>query len=231
MTMSEPSTPLLFEENELPSMSSSEAGLARTSALRARALAWTENAADYGAKSPVWLASFDPSSSSWRTAQTCLASTGALTLAAYSGTWPRLGTMRNGTASALPDLTHPTSVIASGLWRTGEEFFPTRNGGNLIEAVSMMLYPTPTARDWKSGKVGPAIADHRGNPKNSRPLNEVVLLPTPTASRRSGLQSHGENAILGSLNPDWVEWLMGLPIGWTASTPSATATPRSSSKR
>lgn len=308
MTMSEPSTPLLFEETELPSMSSSEAGLARTSALRARELAWTANAADYGAKSPVWLANFDPSSSSWKTAQLCLASTGALTLAAYSGTWPRSGTMRNGTASALPDLTHPTSVIASGLWRTGEELFPTpttkdnmispsmakwpknralieklyptlhgmadasnprragpsgnelgrevnkrqrmlptpvatdathggrvtprkaRNGGNLIEAVSMMLYPTPTARDWKSGKTGPAIMDHRGNPKNSRPLNEVVLLPTPTASRRSGLQSHGENAILGSLNPDWCEWLQGLPIGWSALRPSGTATPRSSPK-
>jgi hypothetical protein len=39
--------------------------------------------------------------------------------------------------------------------------------------------------------------------------------PTPTASRRSGLQSHGKNAILGSLNPAWVEALMGYPRGWT----------------
>jgi len=25
----------------------------------------------------------------------------------------------------------------------------------------------------------------------------------------------------GKLNPDWVEWLMGWPIGWTASAPLA----------
>lgn len=40
-------------------------------------------------------------------------------------------------------------------------------------------------------------------------------LPTPTASRRSGLQSHGVNVINGSINPDWLEWVQGLPIGWT----------------
>lgn len=39
--------------------------------------------------------------------------------------------------------------------------------------------------------------------------------PTPTANRRSGLQSHGQNAILGQLNPQFVEWLQGWPIGWT----------------
>ena len=43
----------------------------------------------------------------------------------------------------------------------------------------------------------------------------VMLLPTPTANRRSGLQSHGVNVVEGSLNPDWVEWLMGYPQGWT----------------
>ena len=39
--------------------------------------------------------------------------------------------------------------------------------------------------------------------------------PTPTANRRGGLQSHGVNAVSGSLNPMWVEWLMGFPLGWT----------------
>jgi len=43
----------------------------------------------------------------------------------------------------------------------------------------------------------------------------VALWPTPTASRRSGLQSHGQNAITGQLNPEFVEWLMGFPKGWT----------------
>src|SRR3990167_1807991 len=38
------------------------------------------------------------------------------------------------------------------------------------------------------------------------------LWPTPTATRRSGLQSHGKNALLGQVNPAFLEWLMGLPI-------------------
>ena len=46
------------------------------------------------------------------------------------------------------------------------------------------------------------------------------LLPTLTANRWSGLQSHGVNAMLGPLNPEWCEWFMGFPIGWTASPPS-----------
>jgi hypothetical protein len=39
--------------------------------------------------------------------------------------------------------------------------------------------------------------------------------PTPTSSRRSGLQSHGLNVVTGSLNPKWVEWLMGYAPNWT----------------
>lgn len=44
--------------------------------------------------------------------------------------------------------------------------------------------------------------------------NGSTLWPTPTAHRRSGLQSHGRNAILGVLNPQWVAWLMGYPTDW-----------------
>lgn len=40
------------------------------------------------------------------------------------------------------------------------------------------------------------------------------LLPTPTASRWSGLQSHGRNFLLGRLSPRFLEWMMGFPIGW-----------------
>ena len=50
-------------------------------------------------------------------------------------------------------------------------------------------WPTPTSRDWRSGKASQATHD-----KNSRPLSERIG---------------------GSLNPTWVEWLMGWPLGWT----------------
>jgi hypothetical protein len=63
---------------------------------------------------------------------------------------------------------------------------------NLGNAVK--LWPTASARDWKSSNASPETMN-----RNSRPLNEVVT------------QGQG-----GSLNADWVEWLMGYPIGWTS---------------
>jgi hypothetical protein len=50
----------------------------------------------------------------------------------------------------------------------------------------------------------------------------VKQWPTPTANRRSGLQSHGVNVIGGTLNPTWVDWLMGYPIGYSALEPLET---------
>jgi hypothetical protein len=61
--------------------------------------------------------------------------------------------------------------------------------------------------------------------------SRVHLLPTPTASRRDGLQSHGVNVVSGSLNPQWVEWLMGFPDGWTALDASEMPSSRKSSKK
>ncbi len=50
----------------------------------------------------------------------------------------------------------------------------------------------------------------------------VAKFPTPTASRRTGLQSHGVNVVTGALNPTWVEWLMGWPLDSTDLKPLET---------
>lgn len=55
------------------------------------------------------------------------------------------------------------------------------------------LLPTPSARDWRSGKASDEIYN-----SNSRPLNEVI-----------------ERTVGGALSPLWVEWLMGFPLGFT----------------
>jgi len=249
LKMSAPSMQASCETMELFPSGSLRVGPARTSALRAQDLAWTAHARDYGARSPVWLASWESKGSCWKTAQTFLGSTGDLTLAEFSETWPRSGSMRNGTAYLLPPLTHPTSVIGSGSWRTGEK--------RLEDDPELSLLPTPISRDWKDSPgmslegvnpdgshrdrvdtlpravfagMWPTPTTSRGGQDTAalargKSLNlaaAATLLPTPTASRRSGLQSHGSNVILGSLNPNWVEWLQGLPIGWTASGPSET---------
>ncbi len=69
------------------------------------------------------------------------------------------------------------------------------SGDGLATAVTKCA--TPTARDWKSGK-----ASEETHARNSRPLSEQIG---------------------GSLNPTWVEWLMGWPLGWTDLKPLATA--------
>jgi len=71
--------------------------------------------------------------------------------------------------------------------------FGTKHGGrNLADEVMVpKLWPTPTERDWKSTSHGKA--------DNARPLSEVAGL---TGS--------------GSLNPRFVEELMGYPIDYSA---------------
>jgi hypothetical protein len=68
-------------------------------------------------------------------------------------------------------------------------------------------WPTPTSRDWKDGtSIG------------SAPVNCLLgraVEPSPTG---------------GALNPTWVEWLMGFPLGWTVCDASATRSSRRSSK-
>lgn len=57
--------------------------------------------------------------------------------------------------------------------------------------------------------------------------NEFGLWPTPTASM-GGQESAGATGrklitqVGGQLNPTWVEWLMGWPLGWTDLQPWAT---------
>ena len=67
-----------------------------------------------GQSTPELLARYDRATSSWRTSQLCL--DGALS--EFSETWPRSGTMRNGTAYQLPPLVPLTDATASGSWPT-----------------------------------------------------------------------------------------------------------------
>ena len=78
-----------------------------------------DSAADYGPNTQDLLAVFDRNSSSWKTSQPCLVEG----LTVYSGTWPRSGMMRSGTAYRLPTLARPITGTASGL-------LPTPSGVN-----------------------------------------------------------------------------------------------------
>jgi hypothetical protein len=107
-----------------------------------------------------------------------------------------------------------------------------RNTGGIASG----LLPTPQARDFMPAHTAAYVTEKRRQGHGMANLNDFVahehlgLWPTPTASRRSGLQSHGKNAILGVLNPQWVAWLMGYPTNWLNPpyVPSATRSSRKS---
>lgn len=199
-TTSEPLAPIVSDQTEFPWMLSAEDSPVRTSARRASELALMESGAASGESTPALLASYDHVSSSWRTSQLCLVEG----LTVFSETWPRSGMMRSGTAYRLPPLAPLTSETEFGLWAT-----PTVNGNYNRKGASptsgdglatqVRKWPTPTASDadkWSHQSL-----------EERKSKGQQVRLPTAVSP---------EGGAGGSLNPTWVEWLMGFPLEWTA---------------
>lgn len=67
------------------------------------------------------------------------------------------------------------------------------------------LWATPSARDWKDT---PGMSSSGINPDGSERKRSDQL------ARQ--VYQHGQQRS-GQLNPEWVEWLMGYPVGWTES--------------
>ena len=194
--------------------------LAKTSAQLEKEQELTENAAECGEK---WRASFtkySPDLRLWKTHQYSLLGD----LEPFLETWPQWGLMRNGECWEQRTLAQTTRETEFGL---RQQMFPTpvksESHGSaafkLTDAVQASLgktmpkyqqnsqkweqfqnWPSPKTRDWKDGKT-------EGTSNRQSPdLGKVV----------------GQSKTTGSLNPTWVEWLMGWPLGWTDLKPLAT---------
>jgi hypothetical protein len=115
-----------------------------------------------------------------------------------------------------------------------------REGGTLIEAVSSRMFPTPCAIDSGSGRMNKSQSAGAAERPTLAMMARKNLWPTPCASASKGsspaalTRKNGkdrsndriDHAVMasdgGQLNPEWVEWLMGWPIGHTALKPLAT---------
>lgn len=182
---------------------------------------------------------YDPDSRLWRTRQCSLFEDSEW----FSETWPRWGLMRDGECWELPMSERPTFERGSGLLPTIRSMDGERGGrGDLIQAVRgnanshYRLWQTPVSDDAVERTKGKL--NSRGEPKLSA---QVKMFPTPRTPSKSGGGTGldggaGARAMMdektkkeltgGSLNPTWVEWLMGWPLEWTDLKPLATAKSR-----
>ena len=107
-------------------------------------------------------------------------------------TWPQWGLMRDGEC-------WEQQMLAQTIRGTESALLPTPttqglNGGSNSRKSAMRkgTWPTPTAHNAKETNA-PSESERN----------------TPTLAAQAG----------GQLNPMWVEWLMGWPLGWTDSKP------------
>ncbi len=141
-----------------------------------------------------------------------------------SGCWPTVTTSFNNRRPRSKPFRSIGLETAARLWLT-----PTQHGnynrreaskrsGNGL-ATEMRLYGTPTAsQETVRGRMA-----HRSRPGGllASVQKQEQLWGTPTAPPRTHTPrrvDHGvqlANQVGGSLNPAWVEWLMGWPVGWT----------------
>lgn len=180
---------------------------ARTSASPGRERVWLGNVPAFGGSTSEPFATYDPDTSSWRTLQLSLLED----LATFSQTWPRAGTTRNGIAYQRQPSAPLTVVTGSSLW-------PTPTVVDMGERKTLEEWDEWTAE--MKGRHGNGNGHGRSLSIEAR----RNMWPTPTtqdASNNGGPSQHERNspplnaAVGGALNPTWVEWLQGFPLGWT----------------
>lgn len=190
------------------------------------------SAADCGRKWRASFARYSRDSRSWKTAQCSLLEG----LDEFSETWPKWGLTRNGECSERMTWERPTYESESGFWPTPQGKTPEGRKQTVcleryVHEVRRGNWPTPRANDGqKRGDFD------ENNPRNGL-AGAVKKWPTPNASdgakwsaqTKQERQAKGQQVRLchelgagGRLNPQWVEWLMGWPIGWTDLQPLET---------
>ena len=93
----------------------------------------------------------------------------------------------------------PTPAVdARGRNKSASPNAKIRPGLEMMARVG--LWPTPIASDWKGSVVGETLK------RRQEEMTRGVRLPEAIA------RLNGQH---GRLNPAFVEWLMGYPIGWT----------------
>lgn len=154
-----------------------------------------------------------------------------------SGLWPTIKASRRGDCPSERKRKSPDLSAAVKMWptpRAEEAAHPGRvkikPGQQVHLSAAVKMFPTPNAFDAKSSDGWVMGSTHDRQKKEHTLPQFVQAFPTPNARdwrSGKGREENGHTPQLpevvgGQLNPDWVEWLMGWPIGWTALEPLAT---------
>jgi hypothetical protein len=102
----------------------------------------------------------------------------------------------------------PTPKACDGIVRHSQKWMEKKwnEGGDVDLTIAVKMWPTPRAANPGS----------RPNGKGGKILEEEVKIAE--GDRIRGEKVTGQE-VGGQLNPDWVEWLMNWPIGWTSMEP------------
>lgn len=184
---------------------------------------WKVNGLDCSLKSSESFAQFSLDSYCLKTSQICL--TGDLT--EFSGNLPKAGLMRNGKLfqrpawvrrtvgngfSLLPTARTRGLCGGSGSREMAQTLVDQGFHKETMEAmIGTSLLPTPKAMDGDRGSLGTITRFNNATGRKSLKSAVGNLQPDP-------------NQIKGQLNPEFVEWMMGYPLGWTDITPPPLAT-------
>jgi hypothetical protein len=181
----------------------------RTSAPQEKAQESMEPDPECGATWRESLAKYDQNTSMWKTPPSLLSEDST----EFLGTWPRWGSMQDGVSYQQPPLAPHTKGIGSGLWPTPtahnaiEGAYPSEFTRNTPTLTAQANWPTPVKSDYATRRP-------TKNWKGSSDLPSVVW------TANGGTENPDKPP--AKLNPVWVEWLMGWPLGWTDLKPLAT---------
>ena len=134
-----------------------------------------------------------------------------------SVTLPKWGMTRSGAVYQHPTQERPISATVSGLWPTPRAgnpgSRPNGKGGKILEEEVLIsvgirsrgmymkdpirMWPTPVATMSK-GSSPASLTRANGKDRSNDHLDHAIMAEEG-----------------GQLNPTWVEWLMGWPLGWT----------------
>ena len=186
-----------------------EDSLAKTSQQREKAMALMEPDQECGDTWRGWLAKYDPDSCSWKTPQCSLLGEEQESLEIL----PKWGMTVNGLLWEQPTL------------------MPHING---TECGLLPNWPTPVHSEARQG-----LQIRREGKKGTQTSLSTAVLTWPTPRTKGMCGGSGSWDLLnknttveearqmgagngGQLNPTWVEWLMGWPLGWTDLKPLVT---------